>query len=1459
MIAMPDAPIADPVPVSPSPRRKRRFAIVLGAVGLLLLVLVLLLPACLSTGPGTRLAISVANGYVNGSIALDDLSVGWFSATRVRGLVITGDDGQPIVSVGELALPDKSLLGLLGATSDLGRITGDAIDLRLVRYDDGTTNLQRLAKSSGSAPRDAAATKRSGSTASSDYRADVQLTNVSVALTAPDIEPVMLTAPKVRAQLDGLRQLDLDIDATITQGLHAGTITATGGISDLAGPAPRADLAAQLTAIPVAAVDQLLGYDGKLAALLGAQLDARLSVTGSRQDADIRLIAKSPQLAADLPLHVSNDALTSAGDASVRLTVTPRGYAAWAASASGGGELREPVTFTVNLTDLQVPMRDSSPVANEIRAAFVLHADALRLHHASVGDVALTSLEGGVQLDLAVGSIDAKLAGPFTLNDQPGTLNLDATVAGLGSDEGLTLDAALTDLPVPIVDQLAQQDGRLVALMGQRLTFTAKGAYPGDLDLALRSDHATLDAPLSITAETYTLRAPAKAEIALQPAAYPLITGEKGGTLAQPATITLTVNDLNVPIKNGSPDLAQLRTDATLTATPLLLDVPDVGRVRLDALRGTLAADQAANTARLALHSPLSIDGRVGTLDVAGVVSGLRSPVRTIDVTMTDLPIPILDSLAGQGGRATALVGRTATLTAKGDYPGDLGVVASSERLEMQAMLSLTDKSYIVHKRTAARLELTPAAYASLVGEASGTLAQPATVTIEVMGAQLPLRGGKPDLLQLTANVALRTSLFVVDVPQVGRVQLDAIQGSAQLDRNADTATLTLVSPLSINGEAGRLDARAHIEGLAAATRRLDVKFTDVPIAIADQLAQQQGKITAVIGPKANLTAVGSYPGDLTVNVASADAQLDAPLAFTEQSWSLRSPGKLHLKLDPADYALLVGAEAGSLKAPLVLDAEVKTFFVPLADAKPDWTKLKASLDAKTNTVTITVPEVGDMTLDGLVAAVATDRATDTAQVAVKSPINIAGTPGTQTPGTQGNLDVALTLKSTADGPPYEIAGSIADLPMPLIDHLAKLNGDATALVGPVASAKVQGTFPGALQFDMTSRSVNAVAPLNISEDRVVTLTRDLTVHVSLQDEGTRRIMARAHPIIADAVASEQPIKLLVRAEGFELPTSEFTFDKLRAKGVLNLGTLRMTRKGWFDTFLSKALSRLSLGGLVEAETYTATFTPMNFVVVNGQVRTSEVWMTTDEMAVGFQGRADVPADAYDFQLGIMGSTLLSKVRKIPGAEKYADFMPPADIITVPLSGRLNAPVPQLVPIATEIVKYVAQSQGSAIDPRIGQMTEQVGGVLSGIFGRGDSKPAASGAVSWSPPSQALTVAESMLPKPEPKPQPKPRKHAEPAAGEADKPAEAQADPATESAARREAAGEAAARQRAESEQRRAQAEKEAAQQRKEAADRRTEAERRAAAQREAAEQKRKEQQEQPAQRRKETAERAGE
>jgi len=130
------------------PRKKRRWWLrILIGVPVLLIALVALLPTLLSIGVAQRTAVRmIVNDNIRGQVAIDDLSLGWFSSVKITGVHVTDNLHPETLTIGSIEW-DKGLLGALlalrsGEGMNLGTIWIDGIDGVIYFNEDGSNSLQ---------------------------------------------------------------------------------------------------------------------------------------------------------------------------------------------------------------------------------------------------------------------------------------------------------------------------------------------------------------------------------------------------------------------------------------------------------------------------------------------------------------------------------------------------------------------------------------------------------------------------------------------------------------------------------------------------------------------------------------------------------------------------------------------------------------------------------------------------------------------------------------------------------------------------------------------------------------------------------------------------------------------------------------------------------------------------------------------------------------------------------------------------------------------------------------------------------------------------------------------------------------------------------------------------------------------------------------------------------------------
>jgi len=130
-----------------APRKRRwlrRLVIVLAVVG----VLVFISPYVISSGPVLGWILSSVNGGIRGSVAVEELSLGWFSPVSARGIVVFDAQSRQVLSVSEVRAA-KSLLGLAAGPMAFGQIELDDPNVVFYQGPDGQLSLSEAFESTG--------------------------------------------------------------------------------------------------------------------------------------------------------------------------------------------------------------------------------------------------------------------------------------------------------------------------------------------------------------------------------------------------------------------------------------------------------------------------------------------------------------------------------------------------------------------------------------------------------------------------------------------------------------------------------------------------------------------------------------------------------------------------------------------------------------------------------------------------------------------------------------------------------------------------------------------------------------------------------------------------------------------------------------------------------------------------------------------------------------------------------------------------------------------------------------------------------------------------------------------------------------------------------------------------------------------------------------------------------------
>ncbi|MEX2543988.1 MAG: hypothetical protein WD316_02555 [Phycisphaeraceae bacterium] len=878
---------ANDTPAPRRPRRRRWQLLALALLVVLVLIGVALVPTLLSTQMGKRTILGVVNDRIRGSVDAEAVALTWFRGQSVTDLRLFDPAGEQVLHAPRIDAPDLRLLPVAMGSQRIGRVDIHVADVRLTQRPDEPTNLAQAVEPT--APTDP---DDPGAELDADANVQLRVTAERIRYEAPNVEPVELTDLTAAFDVERLERIALSIASDVRIGDRPGRIDADFTLHDAfdADGQPqlgtaRVDGGAQLVTLPLAMLDGLLQLDGRLVALLGEELDAELTAAGQLEDLTANVSATSDRFRANFAITSEADGLRSQPGSTLTLNVTPESFAALTAPASvttpatpapaDDGEeqaappdapatLRQPFAIRAELRELFIPRAGNDLDLAAASLDLALDSDDIELDVPDRDLLALRGLQASLQSDAIGQRVRGQLRADAQVDDvtEPvqGSLSIDNAMA----DAPMALAAEADALPVVLADALAQQEGRLVALIGQTLTarLTARQDDAGVLNFTAELDAPHIAGPLAGAfdpdAGLLTTNTPSPIDLTLTPDGYAALT--EGD---EPARLTLTADSrwrlnlaqLVVGLRDTAaqedapagalafidPERFQLRasaavdelnvhnamTDGQYTMQQVgveitVADLRDIMRIDLEALVDELIAPARDEAQPQPGQGDADPAGSIrSTTQIANLFSDTgqwqpREASIQNESAVENLPSSLLDALLDQGGTLRAVLGPRTSATASLDYRGAAGgpvdLNVRADNADATLLAEIDDEATVrLREAATARLRVTPELSAAVltrlnpfINAAAGE--EPIVVTIAADDFALPLA---PFALE-TVRAAGSLDPGTLELRQTGLTQrffgaLSAIGFSAGDRYNA------AFSPMNFSMTNGRLSYRDFV------------------------------------------------------------------------------------------------------------------------------------------------------------------------------------------------------------------------------------------------------------------------------------------------------------------------------------------------------------------------------------------------------------------------------------------------------------------------------------------------------------------------------------------------------------------------------------------------------------------------------------------------------------------------
>ena len=1369
------------------PRRWRRrllFAVPVAVVVLGLLTA--LLPTMASTRMGTNVVQSFVNGSIAGSVRIDDLDVAWSKGQRVTGLTLFDPDGAVALTVEKIAAPDLSLWSLLRGGREFGQINAEKAEGRIDQIVRAMESLEST-RDVGGEQRDASEPRDL-----SGISVTLDIDDAQLVYAGEHIETVQISVPKAEIDIPGPGRIKLNFESQVSLVLPGsddespvkGTINADCTVNQLFDEqwqlqwhaAQFENSVVDITNVPVTALAVILQYTqtadaqdtfltrlldvkGSLDALLGPTLEARLDANG-----DVESLATSVSIVSD-KLDIAGQLTSRAGaiiaaqQPKMRWRIDPGAWNVlrYAWPSLNDTQLVEAFDVTAQLETVNIALVDGDLrwIASALSGSAKVNDIQLRAAE-PVGDIELKNTRLDLRARQLGEQIDVGFSTVAVQSDHRGRIEAGVVVKNAADAESklsfasadITVNSRFKDVPTALIDQFVpRSEGLAESAIGQTVDMVVsarRSPQAGDVLPAwqyhcrVTADHlnASVDGRVSesyFTADTGSVDLTPEPQFTGQLVqvladsesvsidhavdAEPmrihidvndLVVQQKGfDTGAFSGTLKVTIDDIataavehfvprteglshlamgptvNVSLSvegNGQSDAADARPKYSATVTADHIKIKSEGAVDQTGLSKSHA------TASWTLSPELVSNIRSRYADELGEDwknLSLKGPAQ-VSVSVTDFALPFEPfTLDATSGRATIEIQQVEPT----GVPALKDIVLRHLRAELSIAsvtksASFTSKAYLLHGRKAAELN------------ASGSVSRPfeaeRTVEATTTGDALSLALieqliGRPGWLQPLLS------------EQIDHLKIAARNETAHPDRWSFDATARSQDRLS-----------AQLKGVYSPGRSL--------------IVTEGSHVELVVTPQAYAAWTAQTPNK------SRD----------DRDFNLVEPAQLKLDVrrvqlgfkhgEPGNDANLAGLDLAAMAIDSELSVPKAEFAYRLGDEEQ-----RLSLHNVKMTIASAMLQKGaTLKLDGSVQTV--DPVTGDRET---SPLR-STTELTNLLDQQGNFSVAA-LRARTDT-------HLTKVPMPLIDQLAGTDGTLSAAIGPVAQLSATGDSPGKLALILKSETADLSLPLEIDQNRQVALNDDVRASLTLTEESASALFGQIHPALRDAVASTEPIRLTVKKEPFNLPLQQLSknLDKVELDATLEIGTLQMRRRGWLSEGLNDLtsfaaniakLARRSVGRRDQVDTYDAQFTPMRIEIRQGKLVLSEMWMVSQDMAVGFQGGANLIDQRYRFTMGVLGASLIAEEPLL------AEIIDPTNIYDVPITGKIGGEP------TIDKKEYELALLGSTLKQQVGRAGEEFK-ILVDVFGRPiqDSRRKKAG-LKWNMPPEAKDFLDSVTKK----------------------------------------------------------------------------------------------------------------
>ena len=916
---------------------------------------------------------------------------------------------------------------------------------------------------------------------------------------------------------------------------------------------------------------------------------------------------------------------------------------------------------------------------------------------------------------------------------------------------------------------MAQQNGLLVDLVGNKLNanLSAKGNL-SSLALKMNADSANIRAFADLTGSETQLQTnqPIGFTFTLTPQAFNSLTKDQlkdaNATLVQPVKITLNSSNLNIPLKDNVPQIAFLQTNVNLTIGNIALQTPELGLVELRRTVSTLKTEILSQSLHATINSDAAVNQQHGELTFNAKLNNWLTPDAkfadkqfdaNVESQIENFPLAsVLDSLTGNENLFSQALGQTVASNFNAQYAaasstGSLLFKLTSPYASATIQAEATPQKYTLSPNSIITYNLQPKLISTIADAKDLELTQPVRLILSI--EQLDVDNTKKEMspASYALGFTLRAEQIIPSSKTFKGISIDnftaVVAPGTQLDKGIPLQYAAKLrdgkSTANVTGNINSSFAHNKFDQFQLDNTRMTL--AELPMSLLEKFASTDGKLQALLGDSIKSITLDTQ-GDprkqiqvtAGINSTALNASVGGKLVQQDKSSyvDIADSSSLTFQITPQsfdNYQKLTDKEydpktALRIVKPADLTFKILTGRIPLSFAPKD-TEFRAFFSSTELALKRGSEEA--FFVRNLGAEVATRDLTQKASLDINADVtkqieeaerNAKERTDKQNPSQPKTFVGKIRSKTTAtnlftpegsfslDNMLVDTNTHVDEMPIDLLDQIGGFNGQMVALIGPSANIDFIGQFPGNLDLKVASITLDVPANVNVTRDYILTLREDFKAQLKPTPQTFSELLGKFQPILADAIGSERPITVFVSKEGFTIPITNFQTQKLNMTGSLDLGALRMKRRGWFMQGFTGLFKGDKARRNDNAETYIANFTPLDFVVKNGVATTSEMWLTSSDIAAGFQGKADLNTNKINAVMGLLGASMVIN----DPALRYA--FNPSQIYDVPITGNLDSPNVDYATITANIAGTVA---GKQLERHGGDWGKIASDVLRGI------------------------------------------------------------------------------------------------------------------------------------------------